>query len=556
MTDFGMSQLAKSKGGLTPLTLCPGTLAYMSPESLKEPPQYTEKLDVFSQGVIMIQVCTRQFPDPGPGIKEKDDQQSPTGTIQVPVLESERRKKHIDLIKPTHSLLSIALACLEYKEKDRPTAEKLCQKISALKEKPEYIESTANTIATSGVNATLQQERDELAKQIEEKTQIIASKDEQIATYQQMISAKTDEIMDGEKKNERLRMQLLEVLVDNDQASAHLQETIQQLQRQNSELKIQNDYHTQKQSQLRSTENEIEFKWRDGGNAPFKGSRQGLVLRDNVAYFSSGQKVYSFESSTEKWNTGLPECPLSWGSLAIVQDLLTMVGGRLPSGTKATNRLVSLSNRQKGKWIEQFPPMPTSRCVTTATTYQNHLIVAGGSSALLNKCSLDVVEVLNTDTLVWSTAASLPHPFAFGSATICGGLLYILGGDDKDGDCRSVFSCLLPELLHSLNRRTLAGRLFRPRKPVVWQNIAYTPLYHSTGATVCGQLVAVGGRDDSNEEKSAIYKYDLKTQSWNVISYMTTARSLCYVAAMDTNELLLVSGAGTDGVERANVSYM
>ena len=68
MTDFGMAKLYdvnRSTAHLTPLTLCPGTVAYMSPEALGEPPVYTRKLDSFSLGVLGVQIMTRQFPDPG-----------------------------------------------------------------------------------------------------------------------------------------------------------------------------------------------------------------------------------------------------------------------------------------------------------------------------------------------------------------------------------------------------------------------------------------------------------------------------------------------------------
>ena len=220
-----------------------------------------------------------------------------------------------------------------------------------------------------------------------------------------------------------------------------------------------------------------------------------------------------------------------------------------------TNKLVSLTKRDEGgKWIEQFPPMPTSPLRTTATTYQNHLIVAGGSSTTSNRDSLNTVEVLSIVTSVWFTAASLPHPFVFGSATICGDRLYILGGDNKDGYCRSVFSCLLSELLQSCRRPTLLGRLFKSSQPGVWQRITDTPMYYSTCATIHGQLVAVGGCDDSNKRTSAVYKYDPNTQSWNVISHMTTARYACYMAVMDTiNALLVVSGVGEDGNETDKV---
>ena len=66
VTDFGMSMLAGAAPSMTPLTLCPGTLAYMSSEALREPPKYTKKLYCFSEGVIMFQMCPRLWPKPGP----------------------------------------------------------------------------------------------------------------------------------------------------------------------------------------------------------------------------------------------------------------------------------------------------------------------------------------------------------------------------------------------------------------------------------------------------------------------------------------------------------
>ena len=46
VTDFGMSKLADTtRATMTPLTMCSGTLAYMSSETLSEPPNYTKKLD-------------------------------------------------------------------------------------------------------------------------------------------------------------------------------------------------------------------------------------------------------------------------------------------------------------------------------------------------------------------------------------------------------------------------------------------------------------------------------------------------------------------------------
>ena len=57
VTDFGMVKLYdvnRSTAHLTPLTLCPGTTVYMSPEALRDRPVYTDKLDSFSFGVLCV----------------------------------------------------------------------------------------------------------------------------------------------------------------------------------------------------------------------------------------------------------------------------------------------------------------------------------------------------------------------------------------------------------------------------------------------------------------------------------------------------------------------
>ena len=63
VTDFGMLKFVDATR-LATLTQCPGTLVFMSPEALDEPPVYTEKLDNFSFGVLLVHVVTRQYPAP------------------------------------------------------------------------------------------------------------------------------------------------------------------------------------------------------------------------------------------------------------------------------------------------------------------------------------------------------------------------------------------------------------------------------------------------------------------------------------------------------------
>ena len=89
-----------------------------------------------------------------------------------------------------------------------------------------------------------------------------------------------------------------------------------------------------------------------------------------------------------------------------------------------TNKLFSLTG--KGKWVEHFPPMPTKRYGTAAVSSAKSLIVAGGSGGDNQK--RHIVEVMNTETLQWSTASSLP--FVLRNA-ICDDRIYLLGYENS-----------------------------------------------------------------------------------------------------------------------------
>ena len=141
VTDFGMSKLTELNPRMTGLTKCPGTPAYMSPEALLDPPVYTEKLDCFQTGVLMIQTITRKFPDPGPAMNRVRDARYPTGWANAPVPEVERRQNHLSLIPQTHPMLHVAVDCLKDTDSERPSAQQICQNLSALKEAPEYGQS-------------------------------------------------------------------------------------------------------------------------------------------------------------------------------------------------------------------------------------------------------------------------------------------------------------------------------------------------------------------------------------------------------------------------------
>ena len=141
VTDFGMARLGDKNPRATQLTftMCPGTDVYMPPEAVQDRPVYTEKIDCFSFGVIVVQIATREFPKPGDRRKRiQINQPRLPPIVEVSVPEIERRQNHISQIDPNNTLLPIALDCLKDKDVERPSAQQLCERVAVLKEAPRY----------------------------------------------------------------------------------------------------------------------------------------------------------------------------------------------------------------------------------------------------------------------------------------------------------------------------------------------------------------------------------------------------------------------------------
>ena len=337
------------------------------------------------------------------------------------------------------------------------------------------------------------------------------------------------------------------------------EETIQDQHRQIQELQQQprqRGGHDQRQEEMEvsgiaASRGRIKLKWIDGGKAPRKMIGEVATVDGRVAYFLPedlmSRFTFAYNSATNKWSE-LPKCPNYGFSLAVVNRLLTAIGGGKTPTNEVTNSLLSLTDN---KWTERFPPMPTKRQLTTAVCSGKSLVVAGGEGGGENK--LSIVEVMNTETLQWSTASSLPHSLYQASATVCGDQIYMLGGLDRNAEpAKSVFTCSLAALLQSCQPQWMSS------EPIVWHQLVDVPVTSSTCTSLQGQLLAVGGDYSNDKTTDAVHMYNPTTNSWEVISYMNTRRSRCLVAVLPHDELMVVggdipSGWGTDTVEFASI---
>ena len=99
ISDLGVSKFRPTDLGYLS-TKAPGCVPYMPPEALGMEPKYTEKLDMFSFGVLMLQMTTGEDPN---------DDMHGIGTVP----EVERRKVHIELVPDGHVLKKNILQCPE-----------------------------------------------------------------------------------------------------------------------------------------------------------------------------------------------------------------------------------------------------------------------------------------------------------------------------------------------------------------------------------------------------------------------------------------------------------
>ena len=202
--------------------------------------------------------------------------------------------------------------------------------------------------------------------------------------------------------------------------------------------------------------------------------------------------------------------------------------------------------------------MPTKRFDLSALCTGTALIVAGGKED--NYQTVKTVEVLNTETGQWLMAPDLPQPMSQSSLTLCGDLVYLLGGYDKDIDAtNSVYSCSLSSLLSLPTSKSLGGRLVSTRTRSTrgnpWNRVTDLPVTLSTVVSLHGRLLAVGGRDSDGKPSTAVHMYQPTTNSWELISHMTTPRHRCLAAVLPDNQLMVVGGFTTDGIECDSVEF-
>ena len=189
VSDFGMSR-AMNPSALTRKSSIKGTLAFMAPEALHDPPRYNEKLDVFSFGNVVISTLTHEWPNPSPPTKYEGD-------VFVAVTELQRREHYVVKFTAQEKqlFLPIVRQCLENRPDKRPSSVMLVQELRRIE----------STLPSGGlVSAPIEHLRQQLSAKEEEcrqKDEVIKENSKAIKVKDKQLAAKEAECRLKDKRN-------------------------------------------------------------------------------------------------------------------------------------------------------------------------------------------------------------------------------------------------------------------------------------------------------------------------------------------------------------------
>ena len=246
--------------------------------------------------------------------------------------------------------------------------------------------------------------------------------------------------------------------------------------------------------------------------------RGSAVVHRNIVYCISrgSTMIYQYQPDEDEWQKH-SHCPHRYPGLAIIKDLLTVLGGQ--GGSGKTNKLLSWRDR---RWEEVFPPMNTARSEPAVITHDRYVIAVGGGGETS-------VELFTVSTNTWSTVTSLPQPLYRITATLSCNILYAMDWGGR------TFSISMSHWTKNTSREP-------PRPHPTWQPLPHdAPVEWSTLTTVCGEVMTVGGMRGGTATGDV---YQLRQREWVRIGCMDTARDLPIVAVLRVpgHSMLVVGG--------------
>ena len=265
----------------------------------------------------------------------------------------------------------------------------------------------------------------------------------------------------------------------------------------------------------------LPLKWKKSVKLPSGVCYAHAVEVGGKVYIGGGNdyKVLEYTIQGGQWRE--IETPVCYFSMAVVNDQLIIIGGR--NREVVTTDQVWVLESDSNTWTQPFPAMPTARKWLSAVGYKRWVLVVGG-------CGKRCVEVLDTVSKKWYTAAPLPSDASCPSLTVIQDTLYVVWGE-------SAVSVSIPMLISDAMSQSTASN--EPRS-TEWQPLPCTPTSDPAITSFHDSLLAVG---EWGSPSSTIAMYLPQTEQWLTVAQLPKQRDGCTCVVLPkTQEMMVVGG--------------
>ena len=237
--------------------------------------------------------------------------------------------------------------------------------------------------------------------------------------------------------------------------------------------------------------------------------------------------INCYDPVNNSWSSiNTPYCHFAMTTL---NNKLLIAGGE-DKRRKRTNQILTMDAGQ----LKNYTKMITTRYYATATGHQGMLIITGGKDDEYK--ILSSTELFNSSNGQWYVTNNLPQPHYWLKSVIVDNILYLLGGNNKDGASPAVFTAPLDTL---------------SRHQLKWNTLQDTPWCRSAPVSVYGtHLLIVGGVKKIGYKytrTSDVYKLNKASHSWEAIGHISSARSSSAAVSTADNRVIVIGGLNDKG---------
>ena len=205
--------------------------------------------------------------------------------------------------------------------------------------------------------------------------------------------------------------------------------------------------------------------------------------------------------------------------------------------------MLSTWYEEEGRWKQVLPPMPTRRVRPAVISHDNLLLVTGGLAEDVST-ALNTADVLDLDTMEWTTPEelSLPIPLWQHHLVLCGEYIYLVGGavvnpvQSPEHDNSQAWTMRWSDV-----KQTAAPQHSLPQRGA-WTRIADPPTLLPTAVSCGGTLYTVGGVTRDSKPISTVYTYDTARNQWVSVGDMGVGRAWHCAVPLGSTSMFVAGG--------------